>query len=563
MIFNTSNNLLTVLSMASSRFERSLAIRDFIVAESNADPRRTSQHSHTAEEIMFMHILNCIGALSCIRANQKTKQPNICRMDNSEGEQASALRSCKHRVFWQAVREIADREVGLEDIPDTEDEREKSSALDFMLDCFPDDTTKRSDGRLWLPLHLAVSIPSSRLEDIHTLFTADPAAIKAPADETNQLNPCHLAVMMKNPRMDIIPQLQIYDPGFGLSKDRFRNTPLHLAARYSDSVAMVRELAQLHPAALEMKNDEGDTPVHLAVYYSSSVELLRELASLSPAALVTMNKNGATPLAAAINTDYSPEFDIKLRLLLEAAPQAARIVCPSYIADGLALHQILRRRNPPATLEQVAMVLATHREAVDMLNYHGFLPIHTAAKFASLEAMKMIAEENISNLSVISPACGSVAHMAVYQNHLQNLQYIHSLAPELLLSVDEQNRTPLHYLGTRNLSPPLSVKSDVLRFLLRHCPSSAAARDNYGSTLYDYLPAEDEELAYARRLVLLAGASSLYPGVLQELNYAARREALLLFHSSSSSPVTKPSIFSRIRNGAGGPELMRTIVCFL
>ena len=548
--------------MASSRFERSLAIRDSIVAESNAHPRRTSQHSHTAEEIMFMHILNCIGALSCIRANQKTKQPNICRVNNSEGEQASALRSCMHRVFWQAVREIADREAALEDIPDTEDEKEKSSALDFVLDCFPDDT-KRSDGRLWLPLHLAVSMPSSRLEDIHTLFMADPAAIKAHADETNQLNPCPLAVMRKNPRMDIIPQLQIYDPGFGLSKDRFRNTPLHLAARYSDSVAMVRELAQLHPAVLEMKNDEGDTPVHLAVYYSSNVELLRELASLSPAALVKMNNTGATPLVAAIKTDYSPEFDIKLRLLLEAAPLAARIICPSYVDHGLALHQILRRRNPPATLEQVAMVLATHRKAVNMLNYHGFLPIHTAAKFASLEAMKMIAEENMSNLSVISPACGSVAHMTVYQNHLENLQYIHSLAPELLLSVDKLNQTPLHYLGTRNLSPPLSVKSDMLRFLLRHCPSSAAARDNYGRTLYDYLPAKDVKLAYARRLVLLAGASSLYPGVLQELNYAARREALLLFHFSSSSHVTKPSIFSRIRNGVGGPELMRTIVCFL
>ena len=67
---------------------------------------------------------------------------------------------------------------------------------------------------------------------------------------------------------------------------------------------------------------------------------------------------------------------------------------------------------------------------------------------------------------------------------------------------------------------------------------------------------------YARRLVLLAGASSLYPGVLQEMNYAARREALLLFHSSSSSAVG-PSIFSRIRNGAGGSKLMRMIVSFL
>ena len=56
----------------------------------------------------------------------------------------------------------------------------------------------------------------------------------------------------------------------------------------------------------------------------------------------------------------------------------------------------------------------------------------------------------------------------------------------------------------------------------------------------DYLSSEDTMLAYARRLVLLAGASSLYPGVLQELNHAAHREALLLFHSSSA---VGPSIF--------------------
>ena len=87
----------------------------------------------------------------------------------------------------------------------------------------------------------------------------------------------------------------------------------------------------------------------------------------------------------------------------------------------------------------------------------------------------------------------------------------------------------------------------------------ASAKDSDDNTLYDRLPADDAGLVYARRLLLLAGASSLYPGVLQEMNYAARRAALLLFYSSA----TEPSIFSRIRHAAGGPVLMRTIVGFL
>ena len=208
------------------------------------------------------------------------------------------------------------------------------------------------------------------------------------------------------------------------------------------------------------------------------------------------------------------------------------------------------------------MVLAAYREAVNIPNMHGYLPIHFAAKFASVDVMKMIAEENMSNMSAISPIEGSVAHLAVWRSSLEHLQYIQSVMPEQLLSLHTFHQTPLHYLkynGMGQLSSRLSAASDVLRFLLRHCPGLAAARDDNGKTLYDYLPAEDVGFAYARRLLLLAGTSSLYPGVLLEMNYAARREALLLFHSSA----TKPSIFSRIRNGAGGPELMRTIVGFL
>ena len=55
------------------------------------------------------------------------------------------------------------------------------------------------------------------------------------------------------------------------------------------------------------------------------------------------------------------------------------------------------------------------------------------------------------------------------------------------------------------------------------------------------LPAANVGLVYARRLLLLAGASSL--------NYATRRQALLLFNSSATK-------LRRISNGAGGPELM-------
>ena len=537
-------------------------MRDSILAKWNTQPPRTSvQNCRTtiADDTMFMHILDCMGALSCIREDHK-KNNSIRNGSGSNNEvgQASVLLSCKHRVFWQAVREIADQEAVLEDTPATEEE--KKSSFDFLLESFPDET-KQSDGRMWLPLHLAVSLSISRLEDIETLFTANPAAIKAGADETSKLNPCHLAAMMKNPRMEIIQRLEMYYPRFGSSLDNYSNTPLHCAAKYSYSAAMIRELAQLHPAALEMENADGDTPLHAAAIWSSSVEVVRELLALCPAALVTRNGNGETPLMAIITTSKnSLECHWKLQLVLEAAPQAARI--PS-IDNNLPLHYILRLRYPPATSEQVAMVLAAYREAVNIPINGGSLPIFIAAEFASLDVMKMTAEENMSNLSARSPTGSSVAHCAAAGYRLENLRYIYSMMPELLLSPTYWNTTPLHSLshGKRSLlQQPLSAASDVLRFLLQHCPSLAAAKNSHGRTLYDYLlPAGDVRYAYACRLLLLAGASSLYPGVLQEMNYAARREALLLFHSAA----TRPSIFYRIRYSTGGPELMRTIVSFL
>ena len=311
-----------------------------------------------------------------------------------------------------------------------------------------------------------------------------------------------------------------------------------------------------------MNTNNGCTPIYLAVEYSDSVEIVRELAQLNPAAVEMTNNNLEAPLNAL--TERHSEKTEMLQVLLEAAPRAARIAANP--GDFLPLHRAILSRGSP---EMLTILLTAYRDAVNIPDMEGWLAIHYAARWASVEILQLIAEENMSHLSVITPSFGSAAHMAVFSFRLDNLRYIHAMMPELLLSVDDSNMTPLHYLihddedeeeeSLRELSFPLSAASDVLRFLLRHCPSLASARDSDGNTLYDHLPAADAGLFYARRLLLLAGASSLYPGVLQEMNYAARRAALLLFYSSA----TEPSIFYRIRYAAGGPVLMREIVGFL
>ena len=102
----------------------------------------------------------------------------------------------------------------------------------------------------------------------------------------------------------------------------------------------------------------------------------------------------------------------KLEVLLEAAPEAARIACPLN-SNNLPLHMILSRRKPYKELVAVMMMLyAAYKEAANISNDDGILPVHYAAQNAPFEVMKMIAEDNLSNLSVIVPMYGSVAHLA-------------------------------------------------------------------------------------------------------------------------------------------------------
>jgi ankyrin repeat protein len=201
-------------------------------------------------------------------------------------------------------------------------------------------------------------------------------------------------------------------------KNAYGDTPLHLAVENSNSVEIVRELAQLQPTALETKDVYGDTPLHLAVGYSDSVEMIRELVSLSPAALVTENDESKTPLAI-ITTSFGNVFEMqgKLQVLLEAAPQAAGIAC-STDHNSLPLHQILEQSSPTVTSEMVAMVLAAYRDAVNIPDDNGWLPVHIAAQFESTEILQMIAEENMSNLLVITPSHGSMARLIICDTYM-------------------------------------------------------------------------------------------------------------------------------------------------
>ena len=139
------------------------------------------------------------------------------------------------------------------------------------------------------------------------------------------------------------------------------------------------------------------------------------------------------------------------------------------------------------------------------------------------------------------------------------------------------------------LKDPLSDCSDILRFLLPlYSPTEIAkmgeiildcnlSTDDEGGeeecSEDDWVDVDKDEYEksldnpygwhYPRRLHLRAGALFLRPKLLKELNYFARRGALLAFFGRTTT-TTSITIVWRIRNnGAGATVLMRNIIAFL
>ena len=352
--------------MANSRLEKCELFWDAIL------PENVQQSDPTYEDYMFTHILDSIGALTCLLDEQETP--------------LSKLTECKRKVFWEAIRAIAEYQ-GQDSFSRRYSNR--NHPLDYVLSGFPDDS-KRADGRMWLPLHFAVALSGKHrvyLSDVETIFTADPMAVKLVTDEFYQMNPCHLAAMESKsyrPRLETIRQLQIFYPQFGTSLAYNANTPLHLAVKNMDNIEMVRELASFCPAALDMVNTDGDTPLHLAAAkYSKSFDMVQELARCCPAAVEVVNAVGNTPLHLLFVNWFKISWEM-IQELIQLFPAALEIVNE----DGnTPLHLAVKES---ACMEIVRELVKLYPAAlISMENADAFTPVSMRAASARLYLRSM------------------------------------------------------------------------------------------------------------------------------------------------------------------------------
>ena len=75
--------------------------------------------------------------------------------------------------------------------------------------------------------------------------------------------------------------------------------PLHFAAQYSSSEAVVQALLAAYPKAVKTTTKGGHTPLHIAAQYSSSLAVVQDLLAAYPEAAKATTKYGNTPASKA------------------------------------------------------------------------------------------------------------------------------------------------------------------------------------------------------------------------------------------------------------------------
>jgi ankyrin repeat protein len=208
------------------------------------------------------------------------------------------------------------------------------------------------------------------------------------------------------PILIISHQLKIPDSHLGQSITYDRSTPLHLAARHSNSAALIKELIQIHPPALRKLNRDGKTPICL---------VFENTTSMAPNIL--------------------REFLLADRELIEIGNKENH--------NELPIHCCIRRGENPNISDFLSILVETNHDLVNVPTSLGLLPVHLAALFSTVEVVQELYKYSPSSINVIHPVYGSVAHIAARNQKIYILKYIHTINPELILLADNGGWTPL------------------------------------------------------------------------------------------------------------------------
>ena len=450
----------------------------------------------------------------------------------------------KMTIFWKSLQHIAN--ISLNGHKD-------SYTISFFRDNFPDNT-KDTDGKSWLPLHCAAMCPNIDVNEIQALSTSLIGENRKDGQwqdsKRTMRAPYHLAAAVETPNIEVIHCLERFCPRMAFTACANGMLPLHYAAKYSNSVALVEELLQANPAAAlsRSKLKYGDFPIRYAYdnECSASIDMMRTIIKACPDCI--KNQNGR-PIFSDICCTGTIKME-KLLLVLVECPESFSCTPFHFINsqsedvnklilkmlelnpdlaqvldkwDHTPLHCALRCSDEEGSAFKVFnMLLKLYPNAVRIRDIYGRLPLHYAGSIVVVKALIQLYPEglNIADededtplfvasddvlkyLCTTYPDClnyrksdgSNIFHKVISDGYLEinTLKLLHRFFPSGLIEVDNQGNTPLHILmqlwddkGFHNID----IESDVILKLIRLCPEAVTYINTNGHSPYDMFQIE-------------------------------------------------------------------------
>ena len=289
---------------------------------------------------------------------------------------------------------------------------------------------------------LFIAISNNNTKEVGFLCHLVPFNVKNKFGNT----PLHMAIL-EDRSIEVIKLLLAANPPLD-AKNQDGNTPLHFAILRQPTAAKVINLLLEAHAPLDTKNEVGMTPLYWAILVNSSIEVLKLLLAPNPP-MDAKNIEGDTPLHGAIKVNSSIEV-IKLLLAanppLDAKNEKGNTPLHSAILEGRSIKviKLLLAANPP----------------LDAKNEKGNTPLHSAILGSppSIEVIKLLLAAN-PPLDAKNEKGNTPLHSAILGNppsiEVINLLIKYGADPDL---INLNGESPFIIANRRGLNIPLVSK---------------------------------------------------------------------------------------------------------
>ena len=572
---------------------------------------------------MKTHILDCVAALGIVQQELVYQEQELVLQegDQSLTEEAQAV-LLSNKVFKASLSIMATAMLH-----DSIEVPKQSNSIVRLLAAFPDDS-KMIDGRSWLPLHWAVVADEKISEaDVNMIYISDPMALQryhSGCLDIYGYTPAHLLCMQEvtQRNMSLIRHLSICNSGaFTMSASfwmrinplSYSYSALHAACGLGQPTEdLLKHLLQLDISQMKKKCPKKDlTPLsHLFENSNCSDRLVSCLLEVDSSAEVI----GSVIHGCLKSTDCSRMLE-RVEILLKANPEAAKYHDASMNLLKLAVYE--GKLPSQLCIDIIQRILTIHKDAVREVDEDGWLPVHYAAEFSTVEVMEFLLGLYPESASVVTSDNSSLLHLAVIdtQNTTsvmeEKVRFLCSRYPAMIHQGDGGGTLPLHgAICTQNFSAApilceaggqeqvrvpishltdasylyngwlslhflinrqavlrrddslFSKAADCFRMLLRWYPEAAGIEGGNGLPFKKtpYQLAVDRNLPSYYLRLLLRAAPDLNPAELRRLNYAERRMAMFLAFKAVTSRL-KPLLLKRLC--FENKDLVKHVVSFL